>query len=169
MRPEDVTNAVFLSLGGNLGNREAMLRKAAGLIGEKCGEITAASSLYETAPWGSDSVNQFLNMVIQLNTGLSPGQLLQIIRDTELQLGRRRSAERNADRSIDIDILLQGTNIVAEPELELPHPRFHLRKFVLVPMNEIAPALTHPVLKKTMAELLRACDDDLAVRRYAGW
>jgi 2-amino-4-hydroxy-6-hydroxymethyldihydropteridine diphosphokinase len=167
--PDDVTNVVFLSLGGNMGNREALLRRAITAVSEKCGGVVACSSVYETAPWGSDSCNPFLNLVIKLTSPLAPEALLAAIRTIETDLGRERGDNKNADRTIDLDILLYNDLVMNTDFLELPHPRMHLRKFVLVPLAEIAPEEVHPVLRQNIATLLKNCSDALEVTHFKNW
>lgn len=167
--PDDVTNVVFLSLGGNMGHREALLRRAVTAISEKCGRVIACSSLYETAPWGSDSRNPFLNLVIKLNSLLAPEALLAAIGAIETELGRERGEDKNADRTIDLDILLYNDLVINTDLLELPHPRMHLRNFVLVPLAEIAPEEVHPVLRQNIATILKNCSDALEVQHFKNW
>ena len=155
---------VFLGLGSNLGNREAILSEAIKMIGESLGKIISSSSIYETEPWGFKSDYKFLNMVLSIETELSPSGLIGRILMIESQLGRIRCESQNSSRKIDIDIILYDNGIIEEHTLKIPHPRMHERKFVLVPLCEIAPEIMHPVLKKTMAELLKACKDKCKVK-----
>ncbi|HZI54556.1 MAG TPA: 2-amino-4-hydroxy-6-hydroxymethyldihydropteridine diphosphokinase [Chitinophagaceae bacterium] len=157
-------NKVYLSIGGNMGNREAALAKACKLIGEQCGELTSISSLYETAAWGKNDQPAFLNQVLEINSELEPGQLLKQILKIEKEIGRIRK-EKYGPRSIDIDILFFNNETHDHPSLTIPHPEIQYRRFVLVPMNEIAPALVHPVLKKAITELLEECPDHLPVKK----
>ena len=158
---------VFLGLGTNLGDREENLKKAIAMIGENIGEIVSISSVYETEPWGFQSENEFLNAVIKVRTELKPPGLLGRILMIEAQIGRLREGEGTGYKSriIDIDILLYGHEIVNKKSLQIPHPRIPVRKFVLVPLCEISPEMVHPVLKKTMAELLEECKDEGVVIR----
>ena len=134
------------------------------MIGESLGKIISSSSIYETEPWGFKSDYKFLNMVLSIETELSPSGLIGRILMIESQLGRIRCESQNSSRKIDIDILLYDNGIIEEHTLKIPHPRMHERKFVLVPLCEIAPEIMHPVLKKTMAELLKACKDKCKVK-----
>ncbi|TFG42847.1 MAG: 2-amino-4-hydroxy-6-hydroxymethyldihydropteridine diphosphokinase [Bacteroidia bacterium] len=158
---------VFLGLGTNLGDREENLNKAISMIGEMAGEVISCSSVYETEPWGFQSENEFLNAVIKVRTHLKPSGLLGRILMIEAQLGRLREREGTEYKSriIDIDILLYGGEIIYKESLQIPHPRIPDRKFALVPLCEIAPEMVHPVLKKTMTELLEECKDESKVIR----
>jgi len=157
-------NTVYLLIGGNMGERELNLEKARNLIGEKCGEVTTISSIYETAPWGETDQPMFLNQALQIFTSLKPMPLLQKILDIEKQLGRTRQV-KFGPRNIDIDILFYNEETHNYPLLTIPHPALQYRRFVLTPMNEIAPGFVHPVFKKTIAELLEECPDDLPVNK----
>ena len=147
-----------------MGERELNLERARNLIGEKCGEVTTISSLYETAPWGETDQPMFLNQALQIFTSLKPMPLLQKILDIEKQLGRTRQV-KFGPRNIDIDILFYNEETHNYPLLTIPHPALQYRRFVLTPMNEIAPGFVHPVFKKTIAELLEECPDDLPVNK----
>ena len=147
-----------------MGERELNLEKARNLIGEKCGEVTTISSIYETAPWGETDQPMFLNQALQIFTSLKPMPLLQKILDIEKQLGRTRQV-KFGPRNIDIDILFYNEETHNYPLLTIPHPALQYRRFVLTPMNEIAHGFVHPVLKKTIAELLEECPDDLRVNK----
>jgi len=158
---------VFLGLGTNLGDREENLKKAVAMIGEKIGEVVSCSSVYETEPWGFQSENQFLNAVVRVRTELKPPGLLGRILMIEAQLGRLREGEATGykSRTIDIDILLYGHEIINKKTLQIPHPRIPDRKFVLIPLCEISPEMVHPALKKTIVELLEECKDERIVIR----
>ena len=140
---------VFLGLGTNLGDREALLERTLELITESVGPVSASSGIYETQPWGFESRNNFLNMVVQVHTELSPAGLLKKLTRIENQLGRKRGDKKYISRSIDIDILLYGNRVINKPDLIIPHPLIRERKFVLVPLCELAAEIIHPVLKKT--------------------
>lgn len=157
---------VYLSLGSNLGDRAATLVRAKEMLRD-LGSITATSSLYETQPVEvEDSQPWYLNCVLAIDTVLTPEQLLAGAQAVELALGRRRSI-RNAPRTLDIDILLFGDAVVMTPGLSIPHPGLAHRRFVLQPLAEIAPNLHHPILKKTIRELLAALPPEAgAVRRF---
>jgi len=137
-----------LLTGSNLGNREALLEQAKEHIVKCIGEIVAVSAIYETEPWGFNADTTFLNQALLIETTLSPIALLKQCLDTEEALGRVRAcgAERYSSRNIDIDILFYEDVVCETPELTLPHPRLHLRKFALEPLAEVAPEWRHPVL-----------------------
>jgi len=148
---------VYLSLGTNLGNREANLNKAVAIIEKRIGSISSVSAFYQTAPWGFESSNEFLNLALETKTALTPEELLRETQLIEKQLGRLKKSNRSySDRLIDIDILYYNQDIINTPQLIIPHPLLHCREFVLAPLNEIAPHLLHPVLQKTTAELFAA-------------
>jgi 2-amino-4-hydroxy-6-hydroxymethyldihydropteridine diphosphokinase len=161
------SNTAILCLGSNLGNRLSFLEQAADLITKKCGRVTKRSGIYETAAWGSDSDHNYLNQVLQVETALSAPELLKTILTIEHKLGRERTHDRNADRTIDIDILFFNNEISEEKHLTIPHPRLQERRFVLVPLNEIVPDLVHPVFQKSVKYLLRHCNDPLQVHLFA--
>jgi 2-amino-4-hydroxy-6-hydroxymethyldihydropteridine diphosphokinase len=154
---------VFLGIGTNLGERGTNIKEAVTAIGKNIGTVLKCSSLYETEPWGFKSENQFLNIVLEVETELTPSGVLGAILMIEAFLGRSRDGKQYSSRVIDIDILLYEDMIIDEVSLKVPHPHLHKRKFVLVPLNEIAPDLIHPVLKKNIAALLRLCEDKSAV------
>ncbi|HZL76307.1 MAG TPA: 2-amino-4-hydroxy-6-hydroxymethyldihydropteridine diphosphokinase [Bacteroidales bacterium] len=150
---------IFLGLGTNLGDREKNLEQALDKIAEVIGIIVSRSSVYETEPWGFQSSDQFLNMVIGVDTNLKPSGLLGRLLMIESLLGRLRDGKQYSSRIIDIDILLYGRQKVDTISLKIPHPRMHERKFVLIPLCEIAPRTVHPVFGKTMTKLLKECED----------
>jgi 2-amino-4-hydroxy-6-hydroxymethyldihydropteridine diphosphokinase len=151
---------VFLGIGSNLGDREGNISSAAVRIGKLAGEILAYSSVYETEPWGFNSGEDFLNMVLKLKTALEPTELLRCILSVESEMGRVRNAHQYSSRLIDIDILLYEDLIFENDYLAIPHPRLHERKFVLIPLCEIEADFVHPVLKKSLADLLAVCKDE---------
>jgi 2-amino-4-hydroxy-6-hydroxymethyldihydropteridine diphosphokinase len=154
----------YLLTGGNMGKREDNLIRARNLIGGQCGIIIKSSGLYETAAWGKEDQPSFLNQALHIQTLLTPHQLLQQLLLIEKKIGRVRK-EKYGPRIIDIDILLFGTSVLNEPELILPHPELPNRRFALAPLMEIAPAIIHPVLQKTMVQLLDECTDPLPVKK----
>jgi 2-amino-4-hydroxy-6-hydroxymethyldihydropteridine diphosphokinase len=163
-------HTAYLGLGSNLGDRAAhLLRAVAALISGDL-RLSAASSIYETEPVDLTDQPKFLNMVVAVTAPrLEPFSLLNFCLATETRLGRQRMIERGA-RTVDIDLLLLDNLAIDETrhgvELVLPHPRLHLRRFVLTPMAEIAPHLKHPVLGETMTNLLGAVRDASSVRIY---
>jgi 2-amino-4-hydroxy-6-hydroxymethyldihydropteridine diphosphokinase len=158
------THTVYLSLGSNLGDRAAQIEKALSRLGEKCVRIVKRSSFYETEPVEFLDQGWFLNIVVEAEAELTPSELLNVILDVEKELGRERII-KSGPRTIDIDILLFDANTIHTEELEIPHPRMTERKFVLVPIAEIAPELRHPISGLTMSELLAATKDRSQVRR----
>lgn len=142
-RPRKVEKAVaYLCLGSNLGDRAGTMAKAVGLIARTGLKIIARSSLYETPPWGPVPQGPYLNMVVAVETELSARELLHMLLGVEHAFGRDRTREvRFGPRTIDIDILLYGEEVVAEPDLEIPHPRMMERAFALIPLSELAPEL----------------------------
>jgi 2-amino-4-hydroxy-6-hydroxymethyldihydropteridine diphosphokinase len=148
---------VYLSLGSNLGDREKNLKKAIELIEKQGILVRKRSSLYETEPWGATNQPQFLNMVLEAETELAPKALLGVLKDVEAGMGREESY-RWGPRIADLDILLYNHIIVNEDVLKIPHPFMHEREFVLRPLHEIAPDVTHPQLKVSIRELfIRFC------------
>jgi 2-amino-4-hydroxy-6-hydroxymethyldihydropteridine diphosphokinase len=151
---------VYLLLGGNLGDRYTTILQAKDFIREQIGVIHLESSVYESAPWGFEHENAFLNQVIIIKTEHSPESVLQFALDIESELGRvRNNCCEYAGRIIDIDILFYEDRVVNSEHLKIPHPLLHERRFTLQPLVEIAPDLVHPVLKKTMKQLLDECPD----------
>jgi 2-amino-4-hydroxy-6-hydroxymethyldihydropteridine diphosphokinase len=151
------TRNAYLSLGSNLGDREANLRDAIARLGS-LGKVTAVSSFYETEPVDFLDQPWFLNCVVLLETDLPPQTLLQGLLDIERSLGRER-LQPKGPRIIDIDILLFGNEAIHEEGLTIPHPALHERRFVLEPLAQIAPEAIHPVLKKSVRELLLLLPD----------
>ncbi|MBP5259900.1 MAG: 2-amino-4-hydroxy-6-hydroxymethyldihydropteridine diphosphokinase [Paludibacteraceae bacterium] len=147
---------VYLGLGGNLGDRNALLDQAESLLNQRAGRIIQRSSRYETEPVGFVSSHPFLNEVVALETPLEPLELLDCTEGIEQELGRRHKSlnGRYTDRPMDIDLLLAGDRLIDLPRLTVPHPRMHERKFVLEPLAEIAPELIHPGLQRSIQDLL---------------
>jgi 2-amino-4-hydroxy-6-hydroxymethyldihydropteridine diphosphokinase len=153
-----------LLIGGNLGNRKENLSKAVSLINEQCGALTRSSSIYETEAWGKTDQPSFLNQALEISTSLNARQLMRKVLQIEEEMGRVRK-EKLGPRIIDIDILLFENEIHDLRFLKIPHPEMQNRRFVLVPLAEINSTLQHPVLKKTIAELLEECPDNLEVKK----
>lgn len=144
----------YLGLGTNIGNKRRNLITAAALLAERVGDVLALSGFYETEPWGFESNNRFLNAAVKLNTDYSPQELLVITQQIEKELGRtEKSNGTYHDRMIDIDILLYDDEVLQTPELVLPHPLMHERKFVMEPLAEIAPFVQHPIFKESIMDL----------------
>ncbi|MFZ0038472.1 MAG: 2-amino-4-hydroxy-6-hydroxymethyldihydropteridine diphosphokinase [Candidatus Acidiferrales bacterium] len=160
-------NTVYLSLGSNVGDREANLVRAIDELASRGARIVRQSSFYETEPLEIRDQAWFLNCVVEAETELDPQQLLETLLEIEIDMGRRRSI-KYGPRNIDIDILLFGVSVVNTPDLMIPHPRMAERRFVLVPMNEIAPDALHPVLNKTINELLNSTADKSVARLWSG-
>jgi 2-amino-4-hydroxy-6-hydroxymethyldihydropteridine diphosphokinase len=154
---------VYLSLGSNVGEREAQLRDAQSQLGA-AGRVVAVSSFYETEPVEFTQQPWFLNCAVALETSQTPGQLMASILRIEEEMGRRR-VQKKGPRAIDIDILLFGDTITDSEEVTIPHPAMHQRRFVLEPLAEIAPDTCHPVLNKAIHELRDALPAGQAVRR----
>jgi 2-amino-4-hydroxy-6-hydroxymethyldihydropteridine diphosphokinase len=152
----------FLGLGSNLGRRRANLARAVRLLESAGVEVLAASSVYRTEPVDLRDQPWFDNQVIKVRTGLTPHELLTLAKVIEARMKRAPAAPKGP-RTIDIDILLAEDTVLDTPSLAVPHPRLALRNFVLAPLLEIAPRAVHPVLKKTVRELVRACPDRSAV------
>jgi 2-amino-4-hydroxy-6-hydroxymethyldihydropteridine diphosphokinase len=144
---------VYLSLGSNMGDRAAMLRQAVESLPGAGVEVVRTSSVYETEPVELRDQNWFLNMAVECRTGLFPLQLLRRLKKIEASLGRKRTVPKGP-RTIDIDIVFYGRAVMGTPALEIPHPRFRERRFVLEPLAELAPDLRDPVTRRTVADLL---------------
>lgn len=154
---------VYLSLGSNVGDREKHLRDAIARLGS-VGRILSVSSFYETEPVDVTDQAWFLNCAVALETSVVPERLMTLLLDIEREMGRRRTHEKGP-RTIDIDILLFGDKILDSPELTIPHPAMHRRRFVLEPLAEIAPEVSHPVLKRAVRGLLDVLPAGQQVRK----
>lgn len=154
---------VCFSLGSNMGDRASYLKKALLLLSENMGEMTAASSVYETEPWGVSKHENYLNMVAVYDTALSPGEVLKTTSLIEKQLGRVRKSKKTEPRTLDIDILFYDSLIINKPNIVIPHPRITQRKFVLQPLAEIMKDFVHPVCGSTIGELFLHCTDNSEV------
>lgn len=159
-------NTAYLLIGGNLGNRKENFSRAISLINGQCGAVTKSSSIYETEAWGRIDQPSFLNQAVEIVTELNARQLMRKILKIEKIMGRVRK-EKLGPRIIDIDILLFENEIIDLRFLKIPHPELQNRRFVLVPLAEINSGLQHPVLKKSIAQLLEECPDNLEVKRIA--
>jgi len=153
---------IFLLLGSNLGNRSEVLEKTIRTLESSGIQVEKKSSVYETAAWGKTDQQAFLNQVLQIETHLEARQLLDLILDIELELGRIRKVKWG-ERLIDIDILYYHDTICKENDLQIPHPGIPHRRFTLVPLVEISPSFIHPEHEKSQNELLANCEDNLEV------
>jgi 2-amino-4-hydroxy-6-hydroxymethyldihydropteridine diphosphokinase len=157
-------NKAYLLIGGNEGNRLGYLQKARDYVVVFCGEILEQSAIYETAAWGKTDQSNFLNQALLIDTSLSAEVLMSNILIIERKMGRVRN-EKYGSRTIDIDILFYNGDIINLPDLKIPHPEIQNRRFALVPMNEIASELIHPVFKKNIQHLLSESADQLDVKK----
>ncbi|MCA9470646.1 MAG: 2-amino-4-hydroxy-6-hydroxymethyldihydropteridine diphosphokinase [Nitrospirales bacterium] len=158
----------FIGFGSNVGDRQEFCDRAIALMGLlPQSQLVGVSSYYETQPVDSEGrlgQTWFYNGVVTVETGLSVQRLFEICQETERALGRDQE-NRNGPRTMDLDILFYGRKIIDEPGLTIPHPRLHLRRFVLEPLVEIDPEWNHPLLNQSTLDLLRAVDDSSDVRR----
>ena len=157
-------NNVYLLIGGNIGDRIFHLQKAREEIVTHIGQISAVSSIYQTAPWGNNDQPDFLNQVLLVNTNLDPFQLLNQTLSIEKQMGRVRDG-LNKPRIIDIDIISMEDTVVNTEELQIPHPHMANRKFVLIPIYELDNHWVHPIFQKNIKTLLEECEDELEVHK----
>ena len=152
----------YILLGGNLGDRTENFNAAKQQIANEVGAIVAESALYETAAWGAKNQPDFLNQALAVTSELAPETFLKQCLAIEDALGRVR-VERWGARTMDIDVLLIDEDVYETPQLQVPHPRLHLRKFALLPLCDIAPDVLHPIYNKKINEILAICDDKTAV------
>lgn len=156
---------VYLALGSNIGNRAENLRKATALLGESGVSIQKMSSIYETEPLDYLDQDWFLNAALEAETDLEPHALLKVMRGIEAAMGSRKAFSKGP-RLIDLDVLLYGNECIATPELQIPHPRMLSRRFVLVPLAEIAPNLRHPSWPASAKQMLERCSDASEIREF---
>ncbi len=157
---------VYLSIGGNIGKREHYLSQTRILIESRVGRIVKCSDVYESEPWGFDHHIPFLNQVLEVETELSALCLLDICQGIEVYLGRQKYNQGFIPRTTDIDILFYDDCIYTLPPIIVPHKLLHQRMFVLIPLAEIAPNLTHPLIGLSIAELKKNCEDTCKVWKY---
>ncbi len=150
---------IYLSIGSNKGNRYSFIKEALRLIQKDIGKVILMSKIYETKSWGFQS-DDFLNICIMIKSELLPSELLNKLKNIEDRLGRIRNSTKILAREIDIDILFYSDKIVNYEDLIIPHPRLHLRNFVLYPLHDIASDFIHPILLKPINELLEECKDN---------
>ena len=158
-------NTVYIQLGSNITGRRSFITRSIQQIEKNIGEIIATSSVFETTPWGSENQNNFLNSVIKIKTPFDAFKVLRKSQEIENNLGRKR-IKKWGKRTIDIDILFYNNEIINTDNLNIPHPLIHQRKFVLIPLSEIAPNYIHPMLKKNVSNLLSECEDNQKVVNY---
>jgi len=146
---------MIVLLGGNTGDPVITLTSAMGLIAERIGPVLAQSRDHWTEPWGFDDDRLFLNKAIIIDTALEPGRVMEELLTIERELGRERSPDvRYAARPIDLDILFIGSEVIDQPGLIVPHPRVHQRVFALEPAADVAPGMIHPLLGRSVLDLL---------------
>jgi 2-amino-4-hydroxy-6-hydroxymethyldihydropteridine diphosphokinase len=155
---------VFLLLGSNLGDRKLFLQQAIEYIEADVAPVVLASPVYETQSWGKTELPDYLNQVLLLQTDMAAKTVLKKILDIELLMGRMRE-EKWGSRTIDIDILFYGDAIIDEPDLKVPHPEMHKRRFTLEPLAQIAPDFVHPLMKKNILQLKTELIDQLVVKK----
>lgn len=158
---------VYLGIGGNIGNKSGNFEKVLLLIEKKIGQILKSSSIYETPPWGFHSENAFWNQILFVETKLEALEILWRIKEIEDLFDRKRGTERYSSRQMDIDILYFNDEFIETKNLIIPHPRIQERKFVLVPLVEIAPEYKHPLLRLTSFQMLENCRDESLIKKLS--
>lgn len=153
-------NRVVLLIGGNEGDRLSLLAEARSRIGKRIGDLVGVSEVYETEPWGFDAEQNFLNQGLLVETALGAMEVLEEALAIEAELGRVRHGKGYASRPMDIDLIFYNNEVTDGPRLTLPHPRMHLRRFVLQPLSDIIPDYIHPLFHKSVKELLDECEDE---------
>jgi len=162
MKNDQLHQLIFL-LGSNQGDRVVNLGEVCRQIELHLGRVISISSIYETEPWGFEAPESFLNQALMIESTLGPDEVLLAVQKIEEEMGRARMADFYTSRIIDIDIIFYDHLSINQPDLIIPHPLMQLRKFVLIPLNEIIPEFIHPVLKTTISQMLDQCEDTLKV------
>ncbi len=157
---------IYFLLGGNIGNREELLAKAVNKMTDQLGKLIQSSSLYETEPWGFTHDQNFLNQVVIIDSELPALDVLDKTQAIEKELGRIRKTTQYCERTIDIDILFYGNEVIENERLSIPHPRIQERSFALYPLEELIPDFQHPVLNKNIRTLKEECSDKLCVNKF---
>jgi 2-amino-4-hydroxy-6-hydroxymethyldihydropteridine diphosphokinase len=152
---------IVLLLGSNIGDKRKQLQSALFLLEKKLGKVQMKSHLYQTKAWGNESQDDFYNMAVLVETGVSPDGALEKIFTIEKDLGRERNELRYQPRTIDIDILFYDSLVMHKEALTIPHPQIQARRFTLLPLMDLMPDFIHPVLNKEIRVLLEECNDDL--------
>ena len=157
----------YILFGSNQGDKQALLERACALINKRCGLLVERSSSYITEPWGFEAEEWFLNALLVVETELEPDDLMDTLLRIEAELGRVRvpGQQGYSSRTVDLDILYYGNRVVNTEKVTIPHPRLHLRRFVLLPLCELIPDFLHPVLTESQEELLRKCPDTSTVQQ----
>ena len=156
----------YLLLGSNMGDRMSNINSAIQKIGLICGEIIQISALYETAAWGYTDQDSFLNQVVVLNSSMHPTQLMLHLLEIEKEIGRKRDF-KYGPRTIDIDILMYDKEIINNSILTIPHPELTNRRFALIPLEEVAGEIIHPILNQNITQLLKDCTDNGHVQKFS--
>ena len=159
----DQLHKIVLSIGSNQGDRVRNLGEACRQIELRLGKAILISSIYETEPWGFEAPDSFLNQALMIASAMGPGEVLKTVQKIEEEMGRTHRLNFYTSRIIDIDIIFYDHLLIKQPDLIIPHPLMQLRKFVLIPLNEIIPEFIHPVIKASIAQILDQCEDTLKV------
>ena len=154
---------IYLCLGGNMGDTHDYLKRAISLINSRIGKVSKSSKIYKSEPWGLHCSQWFLNQVVEVETELAPQVVLEHCLQIETELGRTRSGNGYEPRTIDIDIIFYGRQIIDSPQLKVPHPLMHRRNFVLCPLCDVAARFVHPVLGECVERLAGKCTDNSVV------
>ncbi|WP_321514861.1 2-amino-4-hydroxy-6-hydroxymethyldihydropteridine diphosphokinase [Marinifilum fragile] len=157
---------VYFLIGGNLGDRELILKSTVEALGNDVGKVLNVSAIYETEPWGFEHEQSFLNQVVIVESNLLPEAVLYQTQEIEKTLGRIRKKNRYSERTIDVDILFYDDLIIDTERLEVPHPRMGERMFALAPLSEIVPDFIHPVTGKSILDMKNSCPDTSEVTRF---